>query len=197
MLLAASFRVVRAVEVLLDHRRLHVPGADAIAPEAVGGVVDHDRLGEAEDAGLHGRVRRQVPVAGKGEDGAEVHDRAAALLGPHCLHRVLTAPERAGEAGRDEIVPLLVGRLVQTSLAEDARVVDEEVKSSELGSAALDCCHDVFLAAHVPLLKERATRSCRSRFVCGSSARFGVSRQAHDVGALSAKGQQDLASQAA
>src|SRR3990170_8262991 len=188
---AGGRRVVGAVEVLVDHRRLHVARADAVAADPVEGVVDGDRLRQPEDARLHRRVGREVAVAGEGEDGADVDDHAALAALPHRVDRVLAAPEGTGEVDRDELVPLLVRRLVEAALAEDPGVVNHQVEAAVLLAAARDRADDVLLARDVSLL-EHGRAAGRAPLVDPGLPELRVTRERDDLRALRAERAQGL-----
>ncbi len=126
---------------LLVHRRQHVGLDEArrhrIDPHAERRDLLRQRLGEADDAGLRGRVIRLRGGTVDAGERRHVDDRAGPLL-DELKHQRLRRIEQAAEIGRDHLIPLLAPHPRQRGVARNARIVDERVDPAELGRDRLD-----------------------------------------------------------
>src|SRR4029079_16405876 len=97
----------------------------------------------------------------------------------------------SGQVRRDEVIPKIVARLVETPLSEDSGIVDDEVEHAELLVAARDPRDGAPLAAHVARDEDRpaAVPSC---FFGGPAAGIGIPGHSDDARLFAAEGEQDL-----
>ena len=117
-----------------------VAGRDEHDADAVGGEVEGETAGEAEQSGLRRGVGDGVALGGEGGDRADVDDHAAAALA-HRGRGGARAAERRAEVDREHVVEALVGALVeghQRRRSGDGGVVDQHVDAAELGHAVGD-----------------------------------------------------------
>ena len=126
----------------VEDRGLGDRRGDGIDRDVVGRELLAERLGQADDAGLGGRIGGGVGVAFLAGDRGDIGDAAVVPL-DHAGDDRLAAIERAGEVDADHLVPLL-GRVLP-GLGDrpgDAGVVDEDVDLAEgvkrLVAGALD-----------------------------------------------------------
>jgi hypothetical protein len=133
-------------------RRLGVDdaGTDSVDTDAVGGVVEGRRAGEADDAVLGRGVGRLALEALDPGTGGHVDDGAATVLPEHLSDLGPGAQEHAGEADPEDAVPVAlggVGRGLDRLL--DARVVESGVQPSEAFDGPVDGGLDIFFAGDV------------------------------------------------
>src|SRR5580698_1001510 len=120
---------------VLRHRRNHlgvdIAGRDGVDRDALLGVFLRQRLGEADHAGLGGRIVGLANLALLAVDRRDVDDAAEVALA-HALDDVAGHVEDRGEVDADDLAPLLLGHAVQHRIAGDAGVVDQGVDGPEL-----------------------------------------------------------------
>jgi len=102
-------------------RQLQRPGAD-----------------HADDARLGGGVVGLAEVADLPGGGADADDPPALALLAHPDRGGPGAGEGAAQVGGDDGVELLIGHLPHRGVAQDARVVDQDVEPAVLGDGAVD-----------------------------------------------------------
>ena len=100
-------------------------------------VLQRQRLGEADDAGLGGRVVDLAHLALLAVDRGDVDD-AAGIAVAHALDHRPRHGEHRIEVGAHHRRPLVEGHLVEHAVARDAGIVDEDVDRPELGLDLLD-----------------------------------------------------------
>ena len=134
----SSGSATRAERRVLDHRRgrlfrqhlgelrLHVAGRDDVRADVPRAELARERLREADDPGLRGRVVRLAPVAVHADDRADVDDRPAALLHHRPRHRAAGVEDRA-QIRVDHRAPVVVRHAREQAVARQPRVVDEHV----------------------------------------------------------------------
>ena len=123
--------------------RVSAPGAMAVGGDAVAAELDRSDLGERGDAGLGGAV---VGLAGVGVDARHRsgvdQPRVDGLAGLGTLSPVgsgmVARRECALQMHADHRVPLFLGHGEEHSVAEDSRVVDEDVQPPEGVDGLLD-----------------------------------------------------------
>ena len=124
--------VFRPVAHALGHRRPHVARAHRVDADALGGVVERRRPGEAHHAVLAGHVTG-LPVAAHAAarhavDGGDVAHRPAALR-HHLAQLLLHAQEHAVQVDRDGALPALPRHLGHAApVAADAGTVERAVQ---------------------------------------------------------------------
>src|SRR6266567_4756645 len=116
----------------LGHVRRGVADVDLAAGDVEVPAVERQRLGQARDRVLGGRVADAPrPGAVRGDRAVVDDPPAARALGLHRPHGVVRAQECAGEVDVHGLLPPGRGDLVRRARrAEDARVVDEQVDAA-------------------------------------------------------------------
>ena len=94
--------------------------------------------GQAVDAGLGRRVVALAEVAAQPGDRGHVDDAAAAALVLHHARRRLQAGEGAGQVDVEHRRPFLGRQLERGAVAQDARVVDQDVEAAERFDSGAD-----------------------------------------------------------
>src|SRR5215472_6705507 len=184
-----------SVETALQHRRQDVARAHAVAPDVVGRVVDGDDPGQAEDRVLSCGVDRQDRVPTDADDGACVHDAAAACIA-HRDDRLLASEERPLEVHRDDRIEVILCGFVQVLLDRDGRIVVDDVEAAEFALTPSDCPDYVRLAADVSGLEYRDTARGDS-IVRGSPPALGIDVDSDDLRPAGGQRQQHLAAKPA
>ncbi len=111
--------------------RLERPGAHAVDPDAVAGVLDRRHLGELDDGGLGGAVGRGVGPGGEPGDRRGEHDRTRPLRA-HDRHRGPDAVDGAEHVDPERALPVLGGEVVDAAVGrEHAGVADQGVEPAE------------------------------------------------------------------
>ena len=125
--------------VFAEHQLLHLlrdhlgqPGVDVagrhhVRPHPAVAELARERLREADDPGLRGRVVRLPGVPVHPDDAGDVHDRARAAL-HHPARCRAAGVEDTGEIRLDHDVPILVGHPREQTVPRHAGVVDEDVE---------------------------------------------------------------------
>src|SRR5690606_21429151 len=109
------------------HRRVHQPGHDGVAADAVAGVRRGDAVGEGVHAGLGDLVGGEVPGRGDGGGGGDVDDGAATALAHDGQHVLAREPHRL-QVHLDDAVPGVLLEADGAAVARtDADVVVEDV----------------------------------------------------------------------
>src|SRR6478735_2387560 len=103
--------------------------SDGIHRDAERAEFQRQRRGDALDAGLGRRVVHLPAVAQRGPAGQAYYPAVLGL--DHGRAGRLAAQEQAGQVGRDDSVPVLLGHLEQKVVAGDTGVVDKDVESPE------------------------------------------------------------------
>ena len=117
-----------ARRVFRDHvgqLRLDVPGRDDVCTHAAAAELLRERLREADDPGLRGRVVRLAPVAVHADDRRDVHDRARPALHHPARHRAAGVEDRA-EVRLEHGTPVVVAHPREHAVAREPGVVDED-----------------------------------------------------------------------
>ena len=152
--------VLFALGILLgqevDHRRVHQPGQDRVAADALLRVLRGDRHGERVHrplAGIVGQIGNPLGAADRG-DRAHVHDRALALL-LHDRQHVLGRQEEALHVDVEHAMPLVLAQLDRPALGADADIVVEDVDPAPLRHAGIDHGLHVGIVRGVGLVGDR------------------------------------------
>ena len=122
-----SYRDRRAgVDVGVAPRVQDVAGADRVAADARGGVVDRDRPGERVEPALGRDVRGEARARPFRLPRRDVHDRAAARP-LEVRQRLAAQPERCGEVDAEDRLPRVGGQVAGATVAagSSGRVVHE------------------------------------------------------------------------
>ncbi len=114
----------------LGHGRADQAGLDRVDPHAQVGDLLGGGLGQADDAGLGGRVVGLADQADLAGDRRDVHDRTAFRLA-HDAGGQPGAVPGALQVHGDDLVELLLGHLAHGRVAGDAGVVDHDVQAAE------------------------------------------------------------------
>jgi hypothetical protein len=109
------------------------------------------RLGEAELAGLGGRIVALAELTLLAVDRRNVDD-AAELALAHALDDVAAHVEQRAEIGVDHLRPLLGFHAMQRRVAGNAGVVDQHVDGAEVGLDLLEARRAGVERRHVPLV---------------------------------------------
>jgi hypothetical protein len=137
------------------HRGVDDAGADGVDADAVGGVVQGGRFGEADEAVLGCGVGGLALEALDAGAGRGVDDRAAAA-GQHERDLVLHGDEHATEVDRHQAVPLRrrdrVGRLDRLL---DARVVEGDIQAAEALDGRVERRPQLVVVGHVAGHRQR------------------------------------------
>jgi hypothetical protein len=121
------------VDLLLHQRRQHPAGADGVAGDAGGGVLQRGDLGQAHDAVLGRHVGRFCRRGHQAVHRGHVDD-AAPVARLHARQRQPRGVEGRAEVDGDDGVPALGGKVLDGHVL-DAGVVDQDVHAAELGGA--------------------------------------------------------------
>ena len=130
-------------QVGAEVRRADDAGAHAVRRQLVAG-----RLGECDDGGLDGVVRRHAGGVHQPGERGHVDDVPGALLLEH-RHEGARAAHDTEQVDLGDPAPLLEGGHVQASTAGHAGVVDQQVEASPLGEHLLPGERPVVVAGHV------------------------------------------------
>src|SRR5215468_9585082 len=142
-------RVGLTVEELLQHVGDHVAGADAVAADSFGSVVDSDRSGQSEHRSLRGVVCRETWFSPEAVDRGDVNNGVSADS-PQQRQRVLGAQEDTADVDRHDMIPLGDRRLLESCLELDGSVVDEYIEASERTLDVVHHASDIVFATYVP-----------------------------------------------
>src|SRR5690606_14155513 len=123
-----------------DHLGVDVAGGDAVDGHALAGVLQRQRLGEADHPGLGGGIVGLADLALLAVDRADVDDAPPAAVA-HAVDHLPGHVEHAVHVHPDHVGPLVGGHLVEEAVAGDAGVVDQHIhrpqRSLDLGHGAL------------------------------------------------------------
>ncbi len=121
---------------VLRHRHHHlggdVAGADRVDGDTLRRVLQRQRLGEAEIAGLRRGIVRLAELALLAVDRRDVDHSTPAPLG-HALDQRLGAVVHRVQVDLDDRRPLVRGHLAQGVVTGDAGAVDQDVDRAALG----------------------------------------------------------------
>src|SRR4029077_8841941 len=157
----------------LHHFGVDIAGADRVHGDAALGVLERERLGEADIAGLGGRIIDLAELTLLAVDRGDV-DNAAEFAGAHALdHRARHVEQRA-EIGVDDRVPLIERHFVESAVLGDAGIVDEHVHRTEIGFDLLDAGGTVVERTDVPFIDGDARLGLE---LLGRSVIAGVARR--------------------
>src|SRR3954452_8056477 len=124
------------VQHILGHRLYHfgidVARTDRIHGDAAFGILQRQRLGEADIAGLGRGIVHLSELALLAVDRGYVDD-AAEFARAHALDHLTRHVEQRAEIGVDDRVPLIDRHLVERAVAGDAGVIDEYIDRTKLG----------------------------------------------------------------
>src|SRR3954451_16577779 len=130
-------------------------GADAVHPDAAGGVLERERVGQVLHAALGHRVPDEPRLGDHLVDAGHVDD-GTGLTGPQPrADGLLAAEERAPEVDRQDLVERGDGQFIGVRRDLDAGVVDEEVDAAVLAEGPLEHCADLVLLRHVGADEDR------------------------------------------
>lgn len=155
----------RFLEAREDVRRHTGPGAraDDVRRDAVLRERQCRRGGEPDDSAFRGRVvglsrgAREKRLRGGVHD-PPVHRRVRRLgPGPPVRGREVGGVEVALQMDPDHRVPLVLGHREDHPVAQDARVVDEDVQLPELGDRQLDQFPGLLVVGHVSGVRDGTT----------------------------------------
>ncbi len=135
-------RNVHPLRRLAQHVGRDEARCDRVGRDVVAAELDRERLGEALDARLRGRVVG-LPAVAERRRAREAHDAAPVRLDLELLHR-LRHQERAAQVHADHGIPVVFRHLEEQVVAQDARVVDQDGRRAELvgdlrSTAAVTC----------------------------------------------------------
>ena len=116
---------------------IDVARADRVHGDAAPGVLQRQGLGEADVAGLSGRIIDLAELALLAVDRGDVDD-AAKFAGAHALDHLTCHVEQRAEIGVDDRIPLIDRHLVERAVLGDAGIVDQHLDRTDLG---LDLFH--------------------------------------------------------
>src|SRR5690606_25104648 len=113
-------------------------GADHVAPDPRGGVVDSDLAGQLQHRSLGGAVGGLAGQADPAGDRGEVDDRPRRPLGEHRAHHVLAQQEGPGRVDRHDPVPVVQGGVDQRFRHDRGGAVDQAVDAAPSVDGRLD-----------------------------------------------------------
>ena len=122
---------------LVEQRGVGRAGADAVDRDAVPGHLPGQCLAEGDDAALGSRVHHLARGADAAGVRGDVDDPPAAPL-DHPVQHGAGDGHGAAQVDRDDLVPGLFGRVHEKLDHVDARVVDQDVRRSQLGAHPAD-----------------------------------------------------------
>ena len=159
-------------------------GRDAVRTHARPAQLHRNHVGEGPDARLRRSIVRLPVVALQAGNRGGVDDAAAAALherrqaGPRHQHR-------AREVHRNDRVPLVARHLHKGLVAQDARVVDQNVDAAEGVERALRDARSTLFGRHVVEvghgLAARRSNLLRNHLGCGRARAHAVTRAAKVV----------------
>jgi hypothetical protein len=135
----------------LHHFGIDIARADHIHRDAAPGVLQRQRLGEADVAGLGGRVVDLAELTFLAVNRGD-RDDAAELAGSHALDHLARHVEQRAEIDVDHRTPLLERHLVEGGILGDAGIVDEHVDRPEIGLDFLDAGRAGIERGHIPFV---------------------------------------------
>src|SRR5713101_6288766 len=143
------------VEDVLRHRLHHfgvdVAWTDYVHGDAALGILQRERLGEANVAGLGRRIIDLAELALLTVDRRDVDDTAE-LAGAHPLNHLARHVEQRTEIGIDHRIPLLERHLVEGAILGDAGIVDQHVDRTQIRFDLLDASGAAVERTDVPFI---------------------------------------------
>ena len=129
----------------LGHPRFGEAGGHGVDGHSLAGVLASEGLRQADHPRLGGRVVGLSEIADLTRHARHVNDPAPAPVG-HLVDEMLGDQEDAGQVCREDLIPGIFGELLETAIAVDGRVVDQDVDGAEV---ALDfVAHRLDLGLH-------------------------------------------------
>src|SRR4029077_20205900 len=180
---------------LEDHVGLHDAGADAVGPDAVGGVGQGQAPGHADHRGLGDAVDQRGLEPHLARHRGEADDVAA--LGLHHVpqHRLAREEDPLG-VDREQTVPVRLAHVRGVHRLVDARVVHQDVDAPPLGHRAIGHGPQIGEAGDVGLERERPPPAL-AHLLGGALAGGPVHLGHHHVGAHAGQLQRDGAADVA
>ena len=130
------------------HLGADVARRDGVDRDALARHFERERLGEAVDAGLRGRIVGLAEGALLSVDRRDV-DHATPAAVDHAVHHLLGHVEARVEVGAHHRVPVALAHLLERHVARDAGVVDEDVDRAHLRLDRRGLARAVVVVDHV------------------------------------------------
>jgi hypothetical protein len=162
----------------LHHFGVDIARADHIHGDTAFGILQRQGLGEADIAGLGGRIIDLAELAFLAVDRRDVND-ATEFAGAHALDHLTRHVEQRSEISVDHRTPLLQRHLVECAVLGDAGIVDQHVDRTQIGLDLLDARGAGIERTDVPFVDGNARLGLeflRRRVIAGVARRDLVTR---------------------